>query len=132
VFCNTQVTFDTSVANARSEAAISINPRNLSWERRSGSRTRTCTNSRSRHMHRPMAASPGSKPRPFGLESGWTGISDPTLAWDKGGNLWLPGLAFAPGLNGALIGIAMYSSGDGGKTWSPPNLVHTRSGDGKQ
>ena len=83
-------------------------------------------------MHRPMAASPGSKPRPFGLESGWTGISDPTLAWDKGGNLWLPGLAFAPGLNGALIGIAMYSSGDGGKTWSPPNLVHTRSGDGKQ
>ena len=70
--------------------------------------------------------------RSLGLEEGWGGISDPTLAWDKAGNVYLAGLAFAPGENGALIGIAMYRSGDGGRSWSPPDLIHQSDGDDKQ
>ena len=134
MFCNTQVTFDTSANNARSECAISVNPRNPS--NIVGASKRFTNPDMYEFSLAAYASFDGGvswlEAAPFGLESGWAGISDPTLAWDKAGNVWLAGLAFAPGLNGALIGIAMYSSADGGKTWSPPNLIHTSSGDDKQ
>jgi hypothetical protein len=121
VFCNTQVTFDTSANNARSECAISVNPRNSS---NIVGASKRFTNP---DMYEFSLAAYGSfdggvswlEAAAFGLEPGWAGISDPTLAWDKAGNVWLAGLAFAPGLNGALIGIAMYSSGRRGQDLEP-------------
>ena len=70
------------------------------------------------------------------LVAGWGGISDPAVAWDGAGNAYLVALPFKPGnppdLTGDVIGIAVYQSGDGGATWSPPNLIHASSGDDKQ
>jgi hypothetical protein len=134
VFCNTQVTFDTSSNNARSECAVSVNPRNPS--NIVGASKRFTNPNMYEFSLAAYASFDGGvswlEAAPFGLQPGWAGISDPTLAWDRAGNAWLAGLAFGPGLNAALIGIAMYSSSDGGKTWSAPNLIHQSDGDDKQ
>ncbi len=70
------------------------------------------------------------------LNPGWGGISDPALAWDDVGNAYLVALPFRPGTatnyTGPTIGIAIYKSTDGGKTWSEPDLIHTSIGDDKQ
>ena len=134
MFCNTQVTFDTSVNNARSECAIVVNPRN---PLNIVGASKRFTNPDSYEFSLSAYASFDGgvswlEAAPFGLQAGWAGISDPTLAWDKAGNVWLAGLAFGPGLNAPLIGIAMYKSADGGKTWSAPNLIHQSAGDDKQ
>ena len=63
---------------------------------------------------------------------GWAVLSDPTLAWDNSGNVFLVGL---PGQNPptpTVVGIAVYKSSDGGQSWSSPNLIHTSGGDDKQ
>jgi hypothetical protein len=134
VFCNTQVTFDASANNARSECAISFNPRNPA--NIVGASKRFTNPTLYEFSLAAYASFDGGvswiEAAPFGLMAGWAGISDPTLAWDGAGNVWLAGLAFGPGLNGALIGIAMYRSGDGGRTWSGPDLIHQSAGDDKQ
>jgi hypothetical protein len=128
------VTFDTSVNNARSECAIVVNPSNPS---NIVGASKRFTNPHSYEFSLSAYASFDAgvswlEAAPFGLQAGWAGISDPTLAWDKAGNVWLAGLAFGPGLNSPLIGIAMYKSADGGKTWGAPNLIHQSPGDDKQ
>lgn len=134
MFCNTQVTFDASANNARSECAIVVNPRNPA--NLVGSSKRFTSPQTYEFSLAAYASFDGgvswAEAAPFGLEAGWAGISDPTLAWDKTGNVYLAGLAFGPGLNAALIGIAMYKSADGGRTWSAPNLIHQSPGDDKQ
>jgi hypothetical protein len=134
VFCNTQVTFDTSVNNARSECAISVNPSDPS--NIVGASKRFTNPDMYEFSLSAYASFDGGvswlEAAPFALQAGWAGISDPTLAWDGAGNVWLAGLAFGPGLSSPLIGIAMYSSSDGGKTWGPPNLIHQSNGDDKQ
>jgi hypothetical protein len=133
VYCNTQVTFDSSTANARSESAISVNPANsLNIVGASKRFNDIFTYDFSLAIYASFdggtswteAAAPGLLP-------GWGGISDPTLAWDAAGNVYLVGLAFAPGSNN-LIGMAVYGSADGGRTWSAPNLIHQSPGDDKQ
>ena len=65
----------------------------------------------------------------------WAGTSDPAVAWDNLGNVYILALPFGvqtPADPNHLIGIAVYKSTDGGRTWSPPNLIHQSSGDDKQ
>jgi hypothetical protein len=65
------------------------------------------------------------------LLPGWSGTSDPALAWDDKGNAYLVALPYAlPGPR--LIGIAVYKSLDGGLTWSSPILIHENNRDDKQ
>jgi hypothetical protein len=68
---------------------------------------------------------------PLQLLSGWGGTSDPAVAWDNAGNVYLVALAGTPLATGTL-GIAVYKSSDGGRTWSPPNFIHPVAGDDKQ
>src|SRR4029077_21044598 len=121
MYCNTQVTFDTSTANARSESAILVNPRNPSNIVGASKRfTNPQTYDFSLATYASFDRGTSWAESSLGLQPGWGGISDPTLAWDAAGNVYLVGLAFAPGANN-LIGIAIYQSADGGQTWSPPN-----------
>src|SRR5260221_12617991 len=65
----------------------------------------------------------------------WVGTSDPAVAWDNMGNVYILALPFGvptPAGQTHLIGIAVYKSTDGGRPWSPPNLIHTSNGDDKQ
>jgi hypothetical protein len=60
----------------------------------------------------------------------YAGTSDPAVAWDNSGNAYVVGLPFGPGLS--IIGITIYQSIDGGRTWGAPKLIHSSSGDDKQ
>jgi hypothetical protein len=60
----------------------------------------------------------------------YVGTSDPAVAWDDLGNAYVVGLPFGSGLN--IIGITVYKSSDGGRTWGAPTLIHSGSGDDKQ
>jgi hypothetical protein len=65
----------------------------------------------------------------------WIGISDPAIAWDNQGNVYLVAMPFGKPTQGnpdGAVGIAVYQSSDGGRTWSAPNLIHSSSGDDKQ
>jgi hypothetical protein len=133
VYCNTQVTFDSNPANARSESAISVNPfnpANIVGASKRFINPQTYDFSLAAYASFDGGTSWVEAPA-FGLQPGWAGISDPTLAWDDAGNVYLAGLAFGAGAN-TLIGMAIYRSSDGGQTWSSPNLIHTSSGDDKQ
>ena len=133
MYCNTQVTFDSNPANARSESAISVspfNPANIVGASKRFTNPQTYDFSLAAYASFDGGTSWVEAPA-FGLQPGWAGISDPTLAWDNAGNVYLAGLAFGAGAN-TLIGMAIYKSSDGGQTWSPPNLIHTSSGDNKQ
>ena len=73
------------------------------------------------------------------LSDGWDGTSDPAVAWDNKGNTYLVALPFKNNPNNPcatnLLGIAVYQSKDGGKTWGSPNLIHKSEdtgGDDKQ
>jgi hypothetical protein len=133
MYCNTQVTFDTSPANARSESSIVVNPRNPS---NIVGASKRFTNPQTYDFSLAAYASFDGgtswiEAPPLGLQPGWAGISDPTLAWDAAGNVYLVGLAFGQGAN-TLIGMVIYQSSDGGQTWSAPNLIHQSPGDDKQ
>ncbi|MGE5182377.1 MAG: sialidase family protein [Acidobacteriota bacterium] len=67
---------------------------------------------------------------PLQLLSGWVSLTDPAMAWDDAHHVYLVGLALGPNLTS--IGIAVYKSLDGGKTWGMPQVIHTGSGDDKQ
>jgi len=61
---------------------------------------------------------------------GWDGASDPALAWDDAGNVFLVALPFVG--QGNVVGIAVYKSTDGGRTWGAPRLIHESHNDDKQ
>jgi hypothetical protein len=60
----------------------------------------------------------------------WAGISDPAVAWDDVGNVFLVGLMWASTptpedpYHYDFLGMAAYKSTDGGRTWSPPTVIH--------
>lgn len=58
-----------------------------------------------------------------------TGTSDPAVAWDDQGNVFLVGLPFAAA---GELGICIYKSADGGSTWGAPKMIHESGGDDKQ
>jgi hypothetical protein len=101
MYCNTQVTFDASTFNARSESAIAVNPGNPSNIVGSSKRF---TNPQTYDFSLAAYASFDGgtswvEAPPLGLLPGWAGVSDPTLAWDGAGNVYLVGLAFGQGAN---------------------------------
>ena len=64
--------------------------------------------------------------------NGFTLLTDPTLAWDDIGNIFLVGLSGNTPPSFKTVGIEIYKSTDGGKTWSAPKRIHTSAGDDKQ
>ena len=66
---------------------------------------------------------------------GFTVMTDPTLAWDDIGNVYIVGLTGTLGTTPPVfqtIGMVVYKSTDGGKTWSPPKSIHNDPSDDKQ
>jgi len=131
---NIQVTDDTSLNNARSESSLAINLNNPQ-QIVAGSKkfinyhtydfTLATSYSTDGGLHWNDSAT-------LALLPGWTGISDPAIAWDDSGNVFLVALPFNNPPTGNIIGIAVYKSTDGGQTWSAPTLIHTSSSDDKQ
>lgn len=61
------------------------------------------------------------------------GTSDPAVAWDDSGNAFLVGLPFPDPSTGIdTLGICVYKSANGGKTWGVPVMIHESHGDDKQ
>jgi hypothetical protein len=60
----------------------------------------------------------------------WAGISDPAVAWDDVGNVFLVGLMWASTPTAMdphhvdYLGMTAYKSIDGGRTWSAPTVIH--------
>jgi hypothetical protein len=129
---NIQVTHGASLNDARSESIILVNPSNP--EQIVGA-SRKCKDISaydftvatvyssdggiSWHDSAPLAT------------PGWSGLSDPALAWDDSGNVFLVGAAIKNPPKIDYIGIAVYKSVDGGQSWSAPHLIHTSSEDEK-
>ena len=128
---NTQVTFDSIKNNARSESNIAINPNNPLQIVAASKRFVNITDYNfslateyspdgGQNWHNSVAlATPG-----------FTVMTDPTLAWDDSGNVFLVGLAGTlnpppppPDLFQTTTGIVVYKSTDAGKTWSPPITI---------
>jgi BNR/Asp-box repeat len=121
---NTQVTFDSSTSNARSESNIAINPNNplqiVSSSKKFANietynftlATEYSTDGGQTWHDSPALATPG-----------FTVMTDPTLAWDDSGNVFLVGLAgnlVAGPPVFQTVGIVVYKSTDGGQTWGAP------------
>ena len=72
---------------------------------------------------------------PLPLQQGWDGMTDPDLTFDANGHAYLivEGDQFGPGLGVVTaIGMFVFKSIDGGKTWTGPVQLHLDSGDDKQ
>ena len=131
-YCNIQVSFDTNPAHARSESAVAVNPSNPlnivgASKRFNNPQTYDFTLATYASFDGGISWTEAA----LELEAGWGGISDPILAWDNSGNVYLVTLPFPPGAS-TQIGIAVYRSSDGGRSWSSPDLIHTSPGDDKQ
>src|SRR6266567_2020850 len=131
---NIQVTHDRDLNNARSESSLAINPNNPQ-QIVAGSKKFINYHTYDFTLATSFSTDGGlhlNDSAPFALLPGWTGISDPAIAWDDSGNVFLVGLAFNNPPGATIIGIGVYKSTNGGQTWSAPNLIHTSSGDDKQ
>jgi hypothetical protein len=119
---NIQVTHDSSPSNARSESCVAINPNNPMQV--------VCASKKFSdivHYVFTLAAA-------FSSDGGvtWqdapafpitkTILSDPTLAWDDAGNVFLIGVS-ADGQT-SISGLDAYKSADGGQNWSGPTRIH--------
>lgn len=131
---NIQVTHDTDPNNARSESSVAINPNSPQQVVSSSKKFMniqtydfTLATQFSTDGGRSWHDSPD-----LALPSGATVMTDPTLAWDDAGNVFLVGLTGYNPPTWNTIGIVIYKSSDGGKTWSAPNPIHNDSSDDKQ
>ncbi len=129
---NLQVTHGTSLDDARSESVLRIDPTNSD---RIVGVSRKCKDiSAYDFTVATVYSSDGGTSWHDGASPatpGWTGLSDPALAWDDSGIVFLIGAAITNPPKIDYVGIAVYKSTDGGKTWSPPKLIHTSAGDEK-
>jgi hypothetical protein len=131
---NVQVTFDNNPSNARSESSIAINPGNpLQIVAASKKFTNTETYDFTLATEYSTDGGQTWQPSPdLVLPAGATVMTDPTLAWDDSGNVFLVGLTGYNPPTWNTIGMVIYQSSDGGQTWSPPNPIHDSPGDDKQ
>ncbi len=130
---NIQVTHVTDLNNARSESAIAINPNNPQ-QIVAGSKFFRNLETYDFTLATQFSQDGGltwqdSAPLPL---SGFTVLSDPTIAWDDVGNVYLLGLSANDPPADNLVGIEGYKSTDGGQTWTGPTHVHASSVDDKQ
>jgi hypothetical protein len=131
---NVQVTHDTSTSNARSESSIAINPNNPNQIVAASKKFAdiytydfTLAAEYSADGGQTWHASPA-----LVLPTGATVMTDPTLAWDDSNNVFLVGLTGYNPPTWTTIGIVIYTSSDGGATWSAPNPIHNSPNDDKQ
>ena len=142
--CNRRVTCDNSPSNARSESAIAINPLD-SYNMVGASKRFTNPSIYAFSLaayatfdggHSWLEAPPLVLGDPNTPSATWVGSSDPAVTWDDQGNAYLVALPFGQGtptdFAGPVIGIAVYKSSDGGRTWGTPKLIHQSGGDDKQ
>jgi hypothetical protein len=133
---NRRVTY-TIPNNARSESAIAVNPLNP-YNMVAGSKLFTNPKKYEFSLAIYSTLDGGetwAESSPLALLPGWAGTSDPALAWDNKSNAYLVALPFTSGANPKLIGMAVYKSSDGGRTWGKPQLIHASEdpgGDDKQ
>ena len=130
---NIQVTHDSSLNNARSESSIVVNPNNpmqiVSASKKFNNiatydfTLATQYSDDGGHTWHDSAA--------LGM-SGFTVMTDPTMAWDDSGNVFMVGLAGNNPPKWDALGMVVYKSTDGGKTWSAPKKIHTSVNDDKQ
>ncbi|HLZ69933.1 MAG TPA: sialidase family protein [Dehalococcoidia bacterium] len=133
VGANVQVSHSATPLNARSESALAINPHNalalVGASKRFIDPTHygfTLAAYYSTDSGQTWQESPPlqllTDPDP---DKTWAGVSDPVVAWDDAGNVYLVALPF-PSENGPYftLGIAVYRSSDGGMSWSAPNFIH--------
>src|ERR1051325_1947603 len=133
MWCNTQVSYSPSTNNRRSESELETDPRDpfrvVGASKRFNNiltydftlAAYASTDGGESWIEAPPLALLGD-PDP---NKRWAGITDPVLAWDDVGGCYLVALAF-PGPSSPFItlGIAVYKSIDGGRTWSAPNFIH--------
>lgn len=134
---NVQVSHSTTPLNARSESSVAANPKNPLLMVGASKRFNDPT-----HYGFTLAAyfsgdggQTWQEAPPLQLLTDpdpnrtWAGISDPVVAWDDVGNVYLVALPF-PKDGGPFftLGIAVYRSGDNGVTWSSPNFIHPHAG----
>ena len=143
MWCNTQVTFSPSLLNARSESELETDPRNpLNVVGASKRFTNPSTYDFTLAAYASFDGGESwTEAPPLALlgnpdpNKRWSGISDPVIAWDNAGGCYLVALPF-PGHGSPFetLGIAVYKSTDGGRTWGAPNFIHpnTTSVDDKQ
>ena len=133
--CNRRVTCDSDPHNDRSESALSANPldpNNMVGASKRFTDPATYAFTLAAYATFDAGQTWTETILPLTDTDGrtYTGTSDPAVAWDDAGNAYVVGLPFGPGLS--LIGIAVYKSSDGGRTWGAPKLIHASSGDDKQ
>ena len=140
---NVQVTRSLYVDHARSESVVSVNPGNND--------NLIAASKRFRNLHtydftiEAEVSFDGGKtwnPYPLLLPPEWNGggLSDPTLAWDDRGWAYLfvgptlrgPNPSDAVGTGGNFLGLWVYISKDGGKSWGTPVAISKNGDDDKQ
>jgi hypothetical protein len=132
--CNRRVSCSVSPSNDRSESALAINPTDP-YHLVAASKKFTDPHTYAFSLIAYVSFDGGQswkESAPLGLLYDWIGVSDPALAWDNIGNVYLVGLPFGPLSDEDLRGMVVYKSSDGGRTWSPPNHIHNVNGDDKQ
>jgi hypothetical protein len=132
--CNRRVSCSTSPSNDRSESAIAINPQDP-YHMVAASKKFTDPHTYAFSLIAYVSFDGGQswkESAALGLLYDWIGVSDPALAWDDIGNVYLFGLPFGPLSDEDLRGMVVYRSSDGGLTWSLPNHIHNVHGDDKQ
>lgn len=131
---NIQVTFDQNPNNARSESSLAINPNNPQ-QIVAASKKFADIYTYDFTLATEYSADGGQSWQPsadLALPDGATVMTDPTLAWDDAGNVYLVGLTGFNPPTWDTIGIVIYQSTDGGQSWSAPNPIHNSPGDDKQ
>jgi hypothetical protein len=141
---NVQVSYSGSVHHARSESVVSINP--------TDGQNLIAASKRFRNIHtydfviEPLASFDGGKtwtPSPLALHRDWgvnPGMSDPTIAWDPQGWAYLfvgphwksNNPTDATGSPAIGIGVWVYISKDGGKSWGTAIEISGDRTDDKQ
>ena len=133
---NIQVTHDSNADNARSESNIAINPNNTLQIVASSKKFKNIEtyNFTLATEYSIDGGQSWQESAPLATP-GFTVMTDPTLAWDDSGNVFLVGLGGTLGTTPPVFqttGIVMYKSTDGGKTWSAPYPIPGTSGADKQ
>jgi hypothetical protein len=130
---NIQVTHDMNVNNARSESSVVVNPNNPS-QVVSASKKFNDIHTYDFTLATEYSSDGGKTWHDSAALAmpGFTVMTDPTMAWDDVGNVFLVGLAGQNPPAWDAIGMVIYKSTDGGQTWSAPLRIHTDASDDKQ